>query len=232
MSRTIMVVDREKRLLALMENYLTIEGYAVLTAPSGRIALRLARQSPPDLILLDIGLPSDMDCSALMQAYERQRPLPIILFMAHAEELRARGSLELEQRDCLIKPFRPRELVDRNRLAFRRLGEPDPGATFLEAGGITLDKANRCVQVGPRFVDLTPSEFDLLARLMSSPGRVVSRLDLLDILQGVQCQGANKRLIDIHIKNLRSKIEPDPHFPHYIETVYGFGYRFCRTPDT
>ncbi len=231
MSRTILVVDREKRLLALMENYLTTEGYAVLTAPSGRIALRLARQSQPDLILLDIGLPSDMDCSAFLQAYGRQHPPPIILFMGHVDEVQGRGSMHIEQHECLIKPFRPRELVACIRIAFRRAGEPDPGATVLEAAGITLDTVNRCVQVGSRYVDLTPSEFDLLARLMSSPGRVVSRLDLLDILQGIQCEG-NKRLIDIHIKNLRSKIEPDPHFPHYIETVYGFGYRFCRTADT
>jgi len=97
----------------------------------------------------------------------------------------------------------------------------------LEAAGITLDKANRFVRVGQRYIDLTPSEFDLLATLMAAPGRVVSRLDLLEVLQGVHCEG-HKRLVDIHIKNLRAKIEADPHSPRYIETVYGFGYRFCR----
>lgn len=228
MSKIIMVIDNDQRLLALVENYLGLEGFRVITACNGREALHLARPDPPQLIVLDPMMPAETDCRLFIRAYRSERALPILLLMARLEDAEQVTGLELGAVDYLIKPFRPRELLARIRLAFRHAREPEQAPKVLEAAGIVLDKGNRFVRVGPRYVDLTPSEFDLLAVLMSAPGCVLSRLDLLDVVQGVHCNG-NKRLIDIHIKNLRAKIEPDPHSPRFIETVYGFGYRFCRT---
>lgn len=124
-------------------------------------------------------------------------------------------------------PPRPRELMARICVAFRRAGDLELPARVLKVAGVTLDTGDRFVKVGNRYVDLTPSEFELLAVLMSAPGRVISRSDLLEVLRGVRCEG-NKRLIDLHVKNLRAKIESDPRSPWYIETVHGFGYRFSR----
>ena len=122
-------------------------------------------------------------------------------------------------------PLRPLELITCIRAAFRRAGDFVPPARMLIEAGVTLDKGDRFVKVGNRYVDLTPSEFELLAVLMSVPDRVTSRSDLLEALRGVRCEG-NKRLIDLHVKNLRAKIESDPRSHRYIETVYGIGYRF------
>ena len=129
--------------------------------------------------------------------------------------------------DYVTKPFKPRELIARVRAVLRRVGKTEPTAEILRAGEITLDRDGHTVKVGNQFIDLTPSEFDLLATLMSSPGRAFSRLDLLDRIQGTAYEGY-ERTIDVHIKNLRSKIEEDPRNPCYVETVYGIGYRFSR----
>ncbi len=228
MSKTILVVDNERRLLSLVETCLKFEGYRVITAQTGREALRLARRESPDLIILDVMMPSELDCQAFIKAYRRERPLPVVLLMARLEDSRKVISLELGAKDYITKPFRPRDLMAHISAAFRRSGDLELPPRVLHAAGITLDKGNRFVKVGARYIDLTPSEFDLLAFLMSCPGRVISRPDLLDVVQGVRCDG-NTRLVDIHIKNLRAKIEADPHSPRYIETVYGYGYRFSRT---
>ena len=231
MPKTIMIVDADKHLLSLVENYLNLEGYGVITACNGCEALQLARQHPPDLIVLDALLPAKMDSRTFLNAYKLERPLPILLLLALPEHSQAVIDSDISVAGCLAKPFRPRELVVRIRLAFRHAGETELTPRTLETGGILLDKCNRSVKVGALYVDLTPSEFELLAHLMSAPGCVISRADLLDVLRGARCN-ANQRLVDIHIKNLRAKIESDPHSPRYIETVYGFGYRFCRTtPD-
>jgi two-component system alkaline phosphatase synthesis response regulator PhoP len=227
MSKTIMVVDSERRLLSLIESCLTLEGYQVLTARNGEEALSVARLENPDMIILDVMMSSEMDCCEFIRAYRRERPLPILLLMARVEDTQQVISLEVGANDYIIKPFRPRELMARIRAAFRRAGDVELPARVLKAAGVTLDKGNRFVKIGQRYVDLTPSEFDLLAVLMSAPGRVISRPDLLEVLRGVRCEG-NNRLIDLHIKNLRAKIEANPRSPQYIETVYGFGYRFSR----
>jgi DNA-binding response OmpR family regulator len=221
-----MVVDDEKRLVSLVESYLNQEGYRVVTAFNGREALTAAKKEKPDLIILDLMMPV-MDGHEFIETYRREHSTPIILLTARVEEEEQVISLELGADDYVTKPFRPRELMARVRAVLRRAGQTEPSAKTLQVADITLDRDNRSVKVNQYYVDLTPSEFDLLAALMTAPGRVFSRLDLLDIIQGIRYEGY-QRTIDLHIKNLRAKIERDPRTPHYIETVYGVGYRFAR----
>jgi DNA-binding response OmpR family regulator len=168
-----------------------------------------------------------MDGHEFIETYRRDNSTPIILLTARVEEEAQVIGLELGADDYVTKPFRPRELMARVRAVLRRAGQSEPPAKTLQVADITLDRDNRSVKVNQQYVDLTPSEFDLLAALMTAPGRVFSRLDLLDIIQGIRYEGY-QRTIDLHIKNLRAKIERDPRTPHYIETVYGVGYRFAR----
>jgi len=221
-----MVVDDEKRLVSLVESYLSQEGYRVATAYTGKEALSVARKEKPDLIILDIMMP-EMDGYEFMEIYRRESKTPIIVLTARVEEEEQVIGLELGADDYVTKPFRPRALMARVRAVLRRTGQVEPHAKILTAADITLDREARIVSVGKKYVNLTPSEFDLLAALMSTPGRVLSRLDLLDIIQGVRYEGY-ERTIDLHVKNLRAKIEDDPRSPRYIETVYGVGYRFAR----
>ncbi len=226
MAKTILVVDDEMRLVSVVEAYLEQEGYKVVKASNGREALFAARQEKPDLIILDIMMP-EMDGFEFMRLHRKERETPIILLTAKVEDDDKVIGLELGADDYLTKPFRPRELIARVRAVLRRTGITEPKAQVLREGNITLDRESHFVKVGEDFVDLTPSEFDLLAALISSPGRAFSRLDLLDRLQGTAFEGY-ERTIDVHVKNLRAKIEQDPRNPHYIETVYGVGYRFRR----
>jgi DNA-binding response OmpR family regulator len=226
MAKTILVVDDERRLVSLVEAYLTQEGFRVVTAHNGREALFVARQESPDLIILDVMMP-EMDGYEFMRLHRKEHATPIILLTAKVEEDDKVIGLELGADDYITKPFRPRELTARVRAVLRRSGEVEPTAKVLRVGIVQLDINSHEVKVGDAFVDLTPSEFDLLAALMSAPGRVFSRLDLLDRIQGTAYEGY-ERTIDVHVKNLRAKIEPNPREPRYIETVYGVGYRFAR----
>jgi len=226
MGKTIMVVDDEKRLVALVESYLKQEGYRVVSAFNGREALTVAQRESPDLIVLDVMMP-EMDGYEFMRKHRADHDTPIILLTARVDDEEKVIGLEVGADDYMTKPFRPRELVARVRAVLRRVGEKEPSAKILKAEDIVLNRDQHTVRVSERYVNLTPSEFDILSALMASPGRVYSRLDLLDIIQGVRYEGY-ERTIDTHIKNLRSKIEPEPRSPHYIETVYGAGYRLRR----
>ena len=226
MTKTILVVDDEPRLVSLVEAYLAQEGFKVLSAGDGQDALFLARQEKPDLIVLDIMMP-EMDGYEFMRLHRKERETPIILLTAKVEVDDRVLGLELGADDYVTKPFRPRELVARIRAVLRRSGQTQPSAQMLRAADVTLDRETHTVEVSGHFVDLTPSEFDLLAALMSVPGRAYSRLELLDRIQGVAYEGY-ERTIDVHIKNLRAKLEPDARNPRYVQTVYGVGYRFAR----
>ena len=226
MAQTILIVDDEKRLVSLVKSYLEQEGYRVVTAYNGREALDVSAGEEPELIVLDVMMP-EMDGYEFMRKHRAEHNTPIILLTARVDDDEKVIGLELGADDYITKPFRPRELVARVRAVIRRVGQNTPKAEIIKAADISLDRSSRMVQVGEEIVDLTPSEFDLLAALMSKPGRVYSRLDLLDIIQGVRYDGY-QRTIDIHIKNLRAKIEPDTRSPRYIQTVYGVGYRFAR----
>jgi DNA-binding response OmpR family regulator len=224
--KTILVVDDEKRLVSLVSEYLQKSGYRVVEAYDGRAALSVARREKPDLIVLDVMMP-EMDGYEFMLAHRKEADTPIILLTARVEDEEKVIGLEMGADDYITKPFRPRELVARVRAVLRRFGKGEPAVTSLDINGVHLDRMTRCVRVQEKQVDLTPSEFDILAALMSAPGRVFTRLDLLDIIQGVRFEGY-ERTIDTHIKNLRAKVDMVCGSPHYIETVYGIGYRFAR----
>jgi DNA-binding response OmpR family regulator len=226
MAKTILVVDDEERILHLLKDYLEEESFRVVTAADGREALFVARHEKPDLIVLDLMMP-EMDGHAFMRQHRKEHETPIILLTARVEETDKVLGLELGADDYLTKPFSPRELTARIRAVLRRSGMTAPEPEVLRVRGISLDRAGHVVEVDGKAVDLTPSEFDLLAALMSAPGRVFSRLELLDRVQGTAYEGY-ERTIDVHVKNLRSKIEPDSANPTYIETVYGVGYRLGR----
>lgn len=225
-AKTIMVVDDEKRLVSLVESYLAQEGYRVVTAYNGKEALSVAQKENPDLIVLDVMMP-EMDGYEFMRKHRSERNTPIIMLTARVDDDEKVIGLEVGADDYMTKPFRPRELVARVRALLRRAGDKEPSAKIIKAADIVLDRDGRTVKVAEDFVSLTPSEFDILAALMTSPGRVYSRLDLLDIIQGIRYEGY-ERTIDTHIKNLRGKIEKSARSPKYIETVYGVGYRFKR----
>jgi DNA-binding response OmpR family regulator len=224
MTKTILVVDDAERLRTLVKSYLSQEGFRVVTAGDGQEALFVARHEKPDLVILDLMMPQ-MSGHEFMRAFSRESDTPVIILTAKVEENDKVLGLELGADDYVTKPFSPRELTARVRAVLRRAGKNPPESEVIRAADISLDRNSRLVDVSGRQVDLTPSEFDLLATLMASPGRAFSRLDLLDRLQGAAYEGY-ERTIDVHIRNLRTKIEVDPRHPRYIETVFGIGYRF------
>lgn len=223
--QTILVVDDKANVRTLLREYLTEQGYRVVTAENGRIALFTARQEKPDLILLDIMMP-EMDGYTFMRTFRQEADAPIILLTAKLEETDKVLGLELGADDYITKPFGMRELTARVRAVLRRVGRSEAPAELLRVADVALDRNGRRVTVADKDVQLTPSEFDLLAVLMASPGRAFSRLELLENLQGIALEGAEKT-INVHVRNLRTKIEPDPAHPRYVETVFGVGYRFC-----
>jgi DNA-binding response OmpR family regulator len=225
MAKTILVVDDTASLRRMVTTYLTQEGFQVVTAADGREALLVARQERPDLIILDLMMP-EMGGYDFIRTYSKEGDAPIIVLTARLDENDKVLGLELGADDYVTKPFSPRELTARVRTILRRVNKGASEPDLLRAADITLDRNGRIVTVGSRHVDLTPSEFDLLATLIGAPGRAFSRLDLLERLQGTTYEGY-ERTIDVHIRNLRTKIEPDPRNPRYIETVFGIGYRFA-----
>jgi DNA-binding response OmpR family regulator len=230
MSKTILVVDDKANVRTLVREYLTAENFRVVMAENGQNALYTARQEKPDLILLDIMMP-EMDGFGFIRAYRKESDTPIILLTARLEESDKVIGLELGADDYITKPFGMREMLARIHTVLRRSGQiPHPGRR-LQIGEILLDRETHTVTVSGRPVHLTPSEFDLLALLMNAPGRVFSRLDLLEDLQGTSFEGV-ARTIDVHVRNLRTKIESDPANPRYLETVFGIGYRFAESTSS
>ncbi len=226
MTQTILIVDDEANLREMIRLYLTQEGFRVLEAPNGREALFIARHEKPDLILLDLMMP-EMGGYEFMRLHSKEAHTPVIMLTARVEDPDKIVGLELGADDYVTKPFNVHELIARVRAVLRRAQQG--GATpidVLRVADIMLDRTRVSVRVGNQSVELTKSEFELLATFMQSPGQVFSRLDLLDRVSGESYEGY-ERTIDVHIRNLRSKIEPDSRHPIYIETVYGMGYRFA-----
>jgi DNA-binding response OmpR family regulator len=230
MAQTILVVDDHANVRTLIKDYLTEIGYHVVTAADGAEALAIAGQLPIDLILLDVMMP-DLDGFAFMRIYRRQHDVPIILLTARLAEGDKVVGLELGADDYVTKPFGMQELVARIRAVLRRTtaGSARLNGEVFRLGGLLLNFNTHSVTVQGNPVSLTPSEFALLAKLLEAPGRVFSRELLIERLQGHDYEGV-ERTIDVHIRNLRKKIEADPAQPRYIKTVFGIGYR-AATPD-
>jgi DNA-binding response OmpR family regulator len=224
MTQTILVVDDETNLRAMIRLYLEQEGYRVVEASNGREAIYVARYEKPDLIILDLMMP-EMGGYDFVRLYSKEAQTPVIMLTAKVEDQDKILGLELGADDYVTKPFNVRELIARVRAVLRRLQKSTNEADLLRVADITLDRSGVTVQVGEQYVELTKSEFELLAAFMSAPGKVFSRLDLLDHVSGEAYEGY-ERTIDVHIRNLRTKIEAEPKHPKYIETVYGMGYRF------
>lgn len=225
MAQTILIVDDDRELRTLVQSYLAEEGFRTVTAANGREALFLARQEKPDLIILDLMMP-EMGGYEFIRIHEKEADVPIIVLTAKIEEGEKVLGLELGADDYVTKPFSLRELTARVRAVLRRAGKTATESEILRAADITVDVTGRITTIGEQRIDLTPSEFALLVTLMSAPGRTFSRLELLENLQDAAYEGY-ERTIDVHIRRLRTKIEPDPGNPRYVETVFGFGYRFA-----
>jgi DNA-binding response OmpR family regulator len=224
---TILVVDDEPKIVKTVRAYLENAGFRVVTAGEGQVALTVFRHEKPALVILDLGLPG-MDGIDVARALRRESDVPIIMLTARVDETDKLIGLELGADDYVTKPFSPRELVARVRAVLRRVaGEREQAPPPIVAGDVQIDLERRRVIVGDRVVELTPTQFDLLAVLARHPGRVFTRLELLDRVQGYAFEGY-ERTVDAHIKNLRQKIEPDPKQPRYLLTVYGVGYKFTE----
>jgi DNA-binding response OmpR family regulator len=224
MAKKILVVDDKLELVNLLKSYLTQEGFDVVTASDGQEALFAARHEKPNLIILDLMMP-EMGGYEFMRSYSREADTPVVILTAKIDENDKVLGLELGADDYVTKPFSPRELTARVRAVLRRVEKQTSTPEIVRIGAIELDWTSRTTTVNGQAVELTPSEFALLGTLMGSPGRVFSRMELLDRIQGAAYEGY-ERTIDVHVRNLRSKIEQDASSPHYIETVYGAGYRF------
>ncbi len=224
MNSKILIVDDESKIVSLVRAYLEKAGYAVVTAEDGQTALIQARRERPDLVILDLMLPG-IDGLEVARILRRERDLPIIMLTARVDDTDRIVGLELGADDYVTKPFNPRELVARVRAVLRRTGAAVTAPELLRAGAIVLDVSAHRVAVDGRQVELTPTEFDLLAVLMQNAGRAFTRLELLDKVQGYAYEGY-ERTVDAHVKNLRAKLGDDPRRPLYIQTVYGIGYKF------
>ena len=223
MTETILVVDDQSSVRTLLKDYLSSQGYRVVTANDGQEALFVARHEHPNLVLLDIMMPK-MDGYQFLSAFRRENQVPVIVLSAKEEETDTVLGLELGADDYVIKPFRMRELLARIRAALRRVETPVEPASLLRVGDLVMDRAAHSVKVGEKEASLTALEFDLLEILMATPGRVFSRTELVDRLYESGFTGLESTL-NVHIRNLRLKIEPDPAAPRYLETVFGVGYR-------
>jgi two-component system, OmpR family, alkaline phosphatase synthesis response regulator PhoP len=225
--KTILVADDKANIRNLVRDYLEAEDFRVIVAANGREALYAARAEKPDLILLDIMMP-EMSGYDFIKAYRKESETPIILLTAKLDETDKVLGLELGADDYVTKPFGMKELTARIHAVLRRTLRTPLEPDTLKIGSIQLDKDSRTVTVDGVLASLTPSEFDLLYVLMSAPGKVFSRSDLLLKLQGTTFEGV-ERTIDVHIRNLRTKIEHDPSNPQYIQTVFGVGYKFTAS---
>ena len=221
----ILVVEDDMEIARTLRDYLEVAGFDVTAVGDGTAALASARGDKPDLIVLDLGLPG-LDGLDVARELRRTSIVPIVMLTARGEEADRIVGLELGADDYLVKPFSPKELVARVRAVLRRANGAVARAEVLRAADIEVDVPKMRARVHGQPVDLTPTEFELLATLVREPGRVFTRGQLLDALRGVTLD-TYERAIDAHVKNLRKKIEPEPGRPRYVLTVHGVGYRFA-----
>ncbi len=226
--KRILVVDDELKIAQIARDYLEHAGFQVQMAGDGQAALAAWQAERPDLVVLDLGLPR-LDGLDVAREIRRTADTPIIMLTARGDESDKLVGLELGADDYIVKPFSPKELVARVRAVLRRVEQPTTTKGMLRAGDLELDPDRLRVTRAGDVIDLTATEFQLLAALAAQPGRVFTRAQLLDAVQGVAFE-SYERAIDSHVKNIRRKLEPDPRRPRYVLTVYGVGYKLVDEP--
>jgi DNA-binding response OmpR family regulator len=231
MATTVLIVEDEQKLRALVRSYLERAGFAVLSTGSGAEAISLANSAHPDLVVLDLGLP-DVPGESVAREIRVAGSTPILMLTARSSEEDRIGGLELGADDYVTKPFSPRELVLRVQAILRRGGRPagEEGLAGYGGGVLVIDEPRRAAEVRGTPVELTPTEWGILVALAAVPGRVYSRLELINRVRGYEFEGY-ERTIDSHVKNLRHKIEEDQREPQIVQTVLGGGYRLGLTRD-
>lgn len=230
--KKVLVVDDEPKITQVVTAYLEKEGYQVFTASSGKEALELNERKIPDLIILDLRLP-DLSGEEVCRRIRQRHDTPVLMLTAKAEEEDKVQGLAIGADDYLTKPFSPRELVARVRAILRRVKaerEPQRDIISFDNGRVRIDVAKQEVSLNGEIITLTPNEYKLLLALARYPGRVYTRSELINKVQGYEYEGYD-RTIDAHVKNLRQKIEEDPKNPRYILTVFGVGYKFGGEED-
>jgi DNA-binding response OmpR family regulator len=222
---TVLVVEDEMEIARVVRDYLRNAGFEVIVVGDGGSAVASVRSAKPDLLVLDLGLPG-RDGLDVAREIRRWSDTPIVMLTARGDETDRIVGLEIGADDYVVKPFSPKELVARVRAVLRRSRTAARGDEVVRAGDVEIDTAKMRVSVAGTQVDLTPTEFQLLATLAREPGRVFTRSQLLDAVHGVAIE-SYERAIDAHVKNIRRKIEPEPGSPRYVVTVHGVGYRFA-----
>jgi two-component system alkaline phosphatase synthesis response regulator PhoP len=217
--KTILVVDDEPQIAEIATDYLRLAGFDVITAGDGVRALEAVRGHRPDLVVLDLGLPR-MDGTEVARTIRRESDLPIIMLTARAQEDDRLHGLEIGADDYITKPFSPRELVARVRAVLRRTEKRSADADRFRVADLVIDVPRMRVTRGDMPIELTPTEFQIVATLARHAGRVFTRTQLLDAVSGSSAE-AFDRAVDSHVKNIRKKLGA-----HYIQSVYGIGYRF------
>ena len=224
LQKKILVVDDEPQIVKVLHAYLEKEGYQVVTAGDGRVALSVFDREKPDFVILDLNLPG-MDGFDVCREIRRESTVPILMLTARVEEMDKLMGLEFGADDYVVKPFSPREVVARVRTIFKRVNPAALQGDVIDAGKLIIDIGKHTVTLDGNFIDLTPTEFQILVVLARNPKRVFSRLQIMEQTQGSAFEGY-ERTIDAHIKNLRNKLEPDPKNPVFVQTVFGLGYKF------
>ncbi len=224
MPKTVLVVEDERQIAKIVRDYLQHAGFGVVTTGDGSQALTLVRERQPDLVVLDLGLPT-LDGLEVAKRLRRESAVPIIMLTARVEEADRLAGLDVGADDYVTKPFSPRELVARVRAVLRRAESPAKSAEIVRSADLVMDIPKMRVTRSGKSIELTPTEFLLVAALARQPGRIFTRAQLLDEVRGTDVESF-ERAIDAHVKNIRRKIEPDPRSPKYLHTVYGIGYKF------
>jgi DNA-binding response OmpR family regulator len=219
--KTLLIAEDKTSMRQMLRDFFAEQGYRVITASDGREALIAAKQEKPDLVIVDVMMP-EVDGYEFVRHFRRDSTAPVIMLTAKMDEMDKVLGLELGADDYVTKPFSPRELLARVRAALRRASAEVTASRALRVGELTLDQDTRLVKVNERVLEVTPSEFEILSTLMAAPGRVFTRRALLAKLSGA---ASVERTVDVHVRNLRAKLESDSANPRYIETVFGVGYR-------
>lgn len=223
MTKKILVIDDEEKIVTVLKAYLEQSGYQVVTAADGKAALVVFQREKPDFMILDLTLPG-LDGLEVCRAVRRQSNIPILMLTARVEEADKLMGLELGADDYVVKPFSPREVVARVRTIFRRASGEVAQNEIIRVGNLEIDMDQHTVMVANHQVELTPTEFDILVVLARQPKRVFTRLQIMEQAQGNAFEGY-ERTIDAHIKNIRLKLEPNSKDPTFIHTVFGVGYK-------